>query len=183
MCTHTHSHTQSHTHKLSPHPMGNRADHVLSPPLSLPQFSRTCKQWHTLVHVSRAHYLAHARTHCVSPFNRTHQIWCHDRETGVNRGSKSNAVSKKSLDCMYSEPCKSRDNCADMRFTHTKLHITHSHIVPVNVHPHYVVILGCISAEKPPRDDQRPTSLQSCNVCSVVLFLLLSPKYSVILLV
>lgn len=73
-CAHTHSHTQSHTHKLSPHPMGNRADHVRSPPLSLPQFSRICRQWHTLVHVSHARHLARTHTHIKSPFLHTHQI-------------------------------------------------------------------------------------------------------------
>lgn len=40
MCTHTHTHNLSDT-QLSPNPMGNRADHVLNPPLPfLLQFSR-----------------------------------------------------------------------------------------------------------------------------------------------
>lgn len=97
-CAHTHTHTLAHTHKLSPHPMGNRADHVLNPSLSLLQFSRTYKRWHTLVHMYRhAHRLAHAHTAHHPFFTHTLDLVSWPRKGGSIGGQSLMLLGKRSL--------------------------------------------------------------------------------------
>lgn len=92
-CTHTDS--LSHTH-LSPHPMGNRADHVLNPPHSLLQFSRTCKWWHTLMRTRTSMHVL--RFAVVRAHTACHPLFLHSgscvmtEKRRVNRRSKSNTV-------------------------------------------------------------------------------------------
>lgn len=175
------THTRAHTHKLFPTPWVIELIMfwaLLSPGLG----SHEHASGGTLVHAYRhARSLAHARIGTAHhPFStHTGSSVMTEKEgmgggVGVNPRSKSNAVRKKILDCMYSDPCTGRDNRTN---THPDMHTMFLLMWILTVQQH----LGALqwNGLQMMTKDQCCFREPSSNVCSVVLFLwsLRQPKH------